>query len=255
VQLQSLQSVISGGISFSTRHKWKDTPAAPKDTVFKLYNDRQQADTAEMKNIPFVTYFEAPVKNVVPGAPVSMYGIQVGVVTGANLLMDTDTTHMKVRVKFVIQPERLITSRDDYDPLDITRKLVAQGLRVKTGLGIPLLDQGGLSFAFVPDAKQEDVAMEGGAIVVPSSPGGSMDGAMANIADITRKVDQIPFGAIGTNLNNSLEGVNQQSDMQRSVKRTLDQVNDAARSIRLLTDFLSRHPEALIRGRTNKESE
>jgi paraquat-inducible protein B len=43
-------------------------------------------------------------------------------------------------------------------------------------------------------------------------------------------------------------GVN--SDMQHNISRLLDQVNDAVRSIRLLADFLDRHPEALIRGRT-----
>jgi len=30
------------------------------------------------------------------------------------------------------------------------------------------------------------------------------------------------------------------------------QLTDAARSIRVLADLLSRHPEALIRGRTNQ---
>lgn len=45
------------------------------------------------------------------------------------------------------------------------------------------------------------------------------------------------------------------SDFQRGVARVLDQVNDAARSIRLLADFLDRHPEALIRGRTAQAAE
>lgn len=45
------------------------------------------------------------------------------------------------------------------------------------------------------------------------------------------------------------------SDFQRGVTRVLDQVNDAARSIRLLVDFLDRHPEALIRGRTAQAGE
>jgi paraquat-inducible protein B len=39
------------------------------------------------------------------------------------------------------------------------------------------------------------------------------------------------------------------SDFQRNLSRLLDQVSDAARSIRMLADFLDRHPEALIRGR------
>jgi paraquat-inducible protein B len=45
------------------------------------------------------------------------------------------------------------------------------------------------------------------------------------------------------------------SDFQRNLMNLLDQVNDAARSIRLLADFLDRHPEALIRGRTAQATE
>ena len=45
------------------------------------------------------------------------------------------------------------------------------------------------------------------------------------------------------------------SDFQRNISRLLDQVNDAARSIRLFADFLDRHPEALIRGRTGSAGE
>jgi paraquat-inducible protein B len=45
------------------------------------------------------------------------------------------------------------------------------------------------------------------------------------------------------------------SDFQRNLSRLLDQVNDAARSIRMLADFLDRHPEALIRGRTGQATE
>ena len=52
--------------------------------------------------------------------------------------------------------------------------------------------------------------------------------------------------------NNMLgqNGYGGNSDFSRNVTRLLDQVNQAARSIRLLVDFLDRHPEALIRGRT-----
>jgi len=45
------------------------------------------------------------------------------------------------------------------------------------------------------------------------------------------------------------------SDFQHSMERLLDQINEAARSVRLLADFLDRHPEALIRGRTSQATE
>jgi paraquat-inducible protein B len=50
-------------------------------------------------------------------------------------------------------------------------------------------------------------------------------------------------------------GYGSNSDFQRNISSLLGQVNDAARSIRLLADFLERHPEALIRGRTGTATE
>ncbi len=40
------------------------------------------------------------------------------------------------------------------------------------------------------------------------------------------------------------------SQFQRELERAMTQVGDTARSIRILADFLDRHPEALVRGRT-----
>ena len=43
--------------------------------------------------------------------------------------------------------------------------------------------------------------------------------------------------------------------LKRDIDRLLPQITDAARSIRALADLLSRHPEALIKGRTNTGKE
>ncbi len=45
------------------------------------------------------------------------------------------------------------------------------------------------------------------------------------------------------------------SQFQRDLERLMAQFNDAARSVRLLVDFLDRHPEALIRGRTGQAAD
>jgi paraquat-inducible protein B len=42
------------------------------------------------------------------------------------------------------------------------------------------------------------------------------------------------------------------SQFSRDVTRLMMQLSDASRSIRVLADLLSRHPEALIRGRTDQ---
>jgi len=45
------------------------------------------------------------------------------------------------------------------------------------------------------------------------------------------------------------------SEFSRNLARLLVQVNETARSVRLLADFLDQHPEALIRGRTGMATE
>ena len=50
-------------------------------------------------------------------------------------------------------------------------------------------------------------------------------------------------------------GYGRNSDFNRQLERLMSQATDAARSIRLLADYLDRHPEALVRGRTGAATE
>lgn len=43
------------------------------------------------------------------------------------------------------------------------------------------------------------------------------------------------------------------SPVRQQIDRTMDEVQRMARSVRVLTDYLSRNPEALIRGRTRQD--
>ena len=51
------------------------------------------------------------------------------------------------------------------------------------------------------------------------------------------------------------KGYGDQSKFHRDLDRLIPQLTDAARSIRALSDLLTRHPEALIQGRTNTGKE
>jgi paraquat-inducible protein B len=48
-------------------------------------------------------------------------------------------------------------------------------------------------------------------------------------------------------------GYGSDSKTQRTLDRMMSQVTDAARSVRLLTDYLNRHPESLVSGRKENE--
>jgi paraquat-inducible protein B len=100
----------------------------------------------------------------------------------------------------------------------------------------------------------------------------SLDKAMAAVQDFTRSLDKdgapalkrLP--AIAAELQDALTKANRlfgslnagyggDSRFRRDLDRLLPQLTDTARSIRALSDLLSRHPEALIQGRTNTGKE
>ena len=66
---------------------------------------------------------------------------------------------------------------------------------------------------------------------------------VASIQDTVARAGKT-VGALGTSYG-------EDSQFNRELSRALVQVGDTARSIRLLADFLDRHPEALIRGRAD----
>jgi paraquat-inducible protein B len=100
----------------------------------------------------------------------------------------------------------------------------------------------------------------------------SLEGAVADAQDFMRKLDTDSGPAlarlpqISKSLDDSLVQINRlasslntgygdNSRFSREIDRLLPQLNETARSFRALADLLSRHPEALIQGRTNKGKE
>lgn len=94
----------------------------------------------------------------------------------------------------------------------------------------------------------------------------SASGAMNSVQDLVKKADagltptlkrlpeitaglQDAVAKAGRTVGSIEASYGNNSQFQRELERAMTQVGDTARSIRLLADFLDRHPEALIRGR------
>ncbi|MBV8393241.1 MAG: MCE family protein [Alphaproteobacteria bacterium] len=75
--------------------------------------------------------------------------------------------------------------------------------------------------------------------------------AMAKLPDIANQLDSaiVQVNRLAVSLNTGYGG---DSRFGRELDRLIPQLNDAVRSFRALADLLSRHPEALIRGRTDQ---
>jgi len=161
-------------------------------------------------------------------------------------------------------------------------RLVDHGLRAQARSGNLLTGQLYVALEFLP--KSPKVAFDPNAkpLVIPTVPG-SFDKLQEQVAEIVDKFDKIPFDSIGKNLDQTLAGLNAtvkqvngqtlpelkntmkgvqktmgtandalsgDSPLQQNLGSTLQELQRAARSLRVLTDYLGGHPEALIRGRS-----
>ena len=170
---------------------------------------------------------------------------------------------------------------DDADMSQMMGRLVQQGLRAQARTGNLLTGQLYVALDFVPHAPK--VAFDVGArpLTIPTVPG-SFDKLQDQLAEIVDKIDKIPFDSIGKNLDQTLAGLHAtikqvngntlpelqhtlqgvqktmgtanealsgDSPLQQNLGGTLQELQRMARSLRVLTDYLGGHPEALIRGR------
>jgi paraquat-inducible protein B len=159
--------------------------------------------------------------------------------------------------------------------------LIAHGLRAQARSGNLLTGQLYVSLDFVAHPAPVTFDADATPLTIPTTPG-SFDKLQEQLAEIVDKIDKIPFESIGKNLDHTLAGVDAtlkqvngqtlpafkdtlkgvqktmgsandvlsgDSPLQQNLGSTLEQVQRMARSVRVLTDYLGGHPEALIRGR------
>ncbi len=321
VQVQSLEAVLAGGVTFDLPAGDADAPPSPDNAPFRLYATEDDAEAAGyLHQIAAVAYFQSSVAGIGPGTPVTIFGIQVGYVEGVKFLLDPLTGLAKVRVAMQLQPDRVVRS-SDFDPTlkprDVLQRMVDRGMRVDLETSSFITGQKDVSLTLEPDTGHVALTMEGQAIVLPTAAGAGSD-IFTAASQITDKLSAIPFDQIGANLNKLLvtsnntlggdqvknalaslsqtlqsvqhlvastdrgleptlralpsltanldatlrgtdqavrelnRGYGNNSDFQRSLGQLMDQADGALRSVKDLADFLDRHPESLLLGRTGR---
>ncbi|EPL15069.1 intermembrane transport protein PqiB [Pseudomonas sp. CF161] len=170
---------------------------------------------------------------------------------------------------------------DEARSAELIAGFVKRGLRAQARSGNLLTGQLLISLDFMPNAKPVMFDQNAKPLEIPTVPG-SLDKLQEQVQQVVEKISKLPLDAIANNLNASLGEMNktlkqvngevlpQMRDTLVQTRKTLATANDSfsedsperlrlgqamdevqrtARSVRVLTDFLSRHPESLIRGR------
>ena len=278
VQTQSLLSILIGGIAFETPATGPVLPAADADTVFTLFSDRVEAFKLPARDPQtYLLVFKQSVRGLARGAPVEFKGITIGEVTDVRAQFDVKTDELSVPVTIRLDPTSfgvaLVDAGPDQTSVGAHQKLVdalvARGVRAQLRTGNLLTGALFVALDVFPDAPPASVDWSQKPIQIPTIPG-EMEAIEANVVSIIKKLDQLPIKAIGDDLRNSLVELDKtlgsaratldnadtliepSSGLGMELTGTLQDVSRAARQLGGLMDYLERHPEALIRGKTGE---
>jgi len=206
---------------------------------------------------------------------------------------DRNEREFKMPVVIQIYPDRLRRrSATQPDPrftqLDRWQFLVSKGLRAQLRTGSLLTGQLYVAVDFFPDAPPVKLDITRNPLEFPTTPN-SLDELQAQVTEIARKLNKVPFDEISGDLRKTIASLNRtlgtteqlvkglndnvspemvaaikdvrrtlgtaektladDSPVQQDLRQTLQEITRAAGSLRVLTDYLERHPESLLRGK------
>jgi paraquat-inducible protein B len=276
LQTESIVSILIGGIAFETPADAAALPVAAEESVFELYKSRSEAFRPAARDPQtYLLVFDQSVRGLSPGAPVEFRGIPIGEVTDVTGQFDPKTLHFSAPVTIQLDAERLgVVFPEDEPGLDrnelrrkIVDTLVGRGVRAQLRSGNLLTGALYVALDFFPDARPATVDWAHEPVRLPTTPG-QLEAVEASLVNIIKRIDKIPFEAIGQDLRKAigeldhtlvsargtLDSANTliepNSVLGQQLDSTLQEVGGAARSLRLLADYLERHPEALLRGKS-----
>ena len=285
VQTQSVLSILIGGIAFETAPNVLTPPPSEENAVFTLYGNRAEAFNPPPVNPQtYQLVFKDSVRGLTAGAPVEFRGIPVGEVSDISAQIDLKTFEFSVPVTIKLDPRRLGVKLLDLGPgvdLGTMRRklidtLIAHGVRAELRTGNLLTGAAYVSLDFFPSAPPATIDWSQNPVQLPTV-GGQLEATEATVENIIKKLDKVPFQEIGVNLEKAIAQLNEtllaaqgtltsahttmnnanlltepNSAQVQQIGTTLQEVSRAARSVRVLADYLERHPDALIKGKSGE---
>jgi paraquat-inducible protein B len=291
VETQSLASILIGGVAFDTPRT--NAAAAPTHAEFALFTNREAAmRNPEAEVLKFLTVFRESTRGLLRGAPVDFRGVVIGEVVDVSLDVDTDSHTVVTSVEVNVYPERLRWRSRQRIPREqaaarraFIDDLVAHGLRAQLHTGNLLTGQRFIALDFFPRTPRAKVDWAARPAILPTTPGGLQEVQDA-LTSVAAKLDKLPLEQISTDLRKTLATINtmlQHIDaevtpeardtlaqarqalataertvaadqpLQQDARDAMREVARAAQSLRVLADYLERHPESLIRGKKGDE--
>ena len=314
VKMESLASIVAGGVAFDTPTTAGGTgkPSRP-GTMFELFDSFGSIGEAKyVRKVPFLLHFDGSVRGLSIGAPVELKGIKIGIVTDIAMELDPKTLNFEVPVAIEIQPDRMLTPDvlealdqiNAEEPYSVGRLLVENhGMRAQLQTGSLLTGQLFVDLDFYPELPKTTLVMTGKYPEIPTVPS-TLDEFRRTATSVLEELRKLPLDKIAHELLETLKGTKRLAnspsltqaveslsatleDVQKltydvdqtvqslatstektlaaarealeiadpnsptavNLTNTLEELAAAARSIRVLADYLEQHPESLVHGK------
>jgi paraquat-inducible protein B len=223
-------------------------------------------------------YFEGSVKGLDIGSAVMFRGVKIGSVTDIVLRADPNDLTVEIPVFIEVDPERFEqvgearSKRRTEEEMEI---LIERGLRAQLQMKSMVTGQLMIDLDFHPGKPARFIRRDTKYPEIPTIKTG--------LQELTRTIQSLPLEEIVTNLTSALKGIERAvnspeigagmknvnetlQDIQRLVEsldrsiaenaelpyhftKAMEEVSGAARSVRVLADYLEQHPDALLRGK------
>jgi paraquat-inducible protein B len=241
----------------------------------------------------YFAYFPHSIRGLEPGASVEFLGFKVGEVVDMKLELDVDQVKFLTPVLFYIEPERVeVRTGREFGSRELMETMVGRGLRAQLKNANLLTGQLYIDLVLDEKAKKQKIDYSLAHPLLPTIPS-DVEALSSSVLAILDGLREIKFKQLGDDLGVSLNRLNstleksdhffeklnsqttvqigttlqelrvalddmrnsfgQDSDLNHDARVVLSELSEASRSIKVLTDYLANHPEALLRGKEQSE--
>ncbi len=220
----------------------------------RLFSERQK----------FVLHFSGSVNGLTVGSPVKFRGVRVGTVTDIVVAINPQDETIDVPVFIQLDSHRVSFANEKHEDVDLfIEQLIDRGLRAQLQMESLVTGQLYIEFDFKPATPVELVADNSGIPQIPTIPSGAdalgnafeaLRNAMNGVEDFLTSAQVKEVLASVTQAmqssNNMVIKFNEQViPVSSQLTSTLTEFTEAMNAIKVLADYLERHPESLIMGK------
>ena len=226
------------------------------------------------KTITYVMYFESSLSGLDVGAPVEYQGVRIGSVKDIKLVYDTDTGIATLPVYIEVNADSFVLTGSLMHRKDIAVH-IENGLRGQLRTQSMVTGKLKVALVMMPEIP---VRLVGGDTTVPEVP------TTLNLAEALKNtLDNLPLADIVSNVNTTLQEIatmmgsqetkealealrktmanaeeisasmrfllEENAPLRVELEATMEQLTEAVKALRILSEQLERHPESVIWGK------